>query len=278
MRKRKIFLAYLLLVGLPVLALWGILDVGRKLPAPIDRGSSIKQVLANQVSAPLDLSRLVIQIGVILLVSRIVGLLFQKIKQPQVVGEMAAGILLGPSVLGWIAPGLSHAIFPASSLGYLNALCQVGLVLFMFLVGVSLDPRELKGSGQAAVLTSHTSIAVPFTLGSALALLLYSRFATAHVSFISFALFIGTAMSITAFPVLARILIERNLLRTRLGTLSIACAAIDDVTGWCILAYIVVLIRSADAGMPVALTLAWAAAYVLIMLLKGLICEILCPF
>ena len=193
--------------------------------------------------------------------SGIAGLLFKRIKQPQVVGEMAAGILLGPSVLGWAAPALSHALFPASSLGYLNALCQVGLVLFMFLVGVSLDPKELRRRSHAVVLTSHASIVAPFCLGSALALALFERLSNAGVSFVSFALFMGVAMSITAFPVLARILAERNLLHGRIGTLSIACAAVDDVTGWCILAYIVVLIRSGPASMPAWMTVGGSLAY-----------------
>jgi Kef-type K+ transport system membrane component KefB len=193
-------------------------------------------------------------------------MLFKRINQPQVVGEMVAGILLGPSLLGWAAPEVPSFLFPAPSLGYLNALSQIGLVFFMFLVGISLNPSELKGHGHAAVLTSHSSIVTPFCLGSALALFLYPRLATAGVSFVSFALFMGSAMSITAFPVLARILTERNLLRSRMGTLAISCAAVDDVTGWCILAYIVILVRSESSATSLWITVGGALTYVLVMM------------
>jgi Kef-type K+ transport system membrane component KefB len=215
----------------------------------------------------LNLFQLVLQIAVILVAARIVGFLFQKINQPQVVGEMVAGILLGPSLLGWLAPGVSAALFPPSSLSYLNALSQVGLVVFMFVVGLALDPSELHGYGHAAVLTSHVSIVAPFCLGGLTALYLYPRLSDETVTFTGFALFMGSAMSITAFPVLARILTERGLLRSRMGTMAIACAAVDDVTGWCILAYIVVLVRVTHASRPAWVTIAGSLAYVLVMLL-----------
>jgi len=214
----------------------------------------------------LDLFHLVLQIAVILVAARIVGFLFQKIHQPQVMGEMVAGILLGPSLVGWLAPGVSAALFPPASLGYLNALSQVGLVVFMFVVGLALNPSELHGFGHAAVLTSHVSIVAPFCLGGLAAMYLYPRLSDDSVTFTHFALFMGAAMSITAFPVLARILSERGLVRSRLGTLAIACAAVDDVTGWCILAYIVVLVRMTHAARPAWVTIAGSILYVLIML------------
>jgi len=214
----------------------------------------------------LDLFHLVLQIAVILVAARLVGFLFQKIHQPQVMGEMVAGILLGPSLLGWLAPGVSAALFPPASLSYLNALSQVGLVVFMFVVGLALNPSDLQGYGHAAVLTSHVSIAAPFCLGGLTALYLYPRLSDDGVTFTGFALFMGAAMSITAFPVLARILSERGLVRSRMGTLAIACAAVDDVTGWCILAYIVVLVRVTHAARPAWVTIAGSIAYVLIML------------
>jgi Kef-type K+ transport system membrane component KefB len=214
-----------------------------------------------------NLFQLVLQIAVILVAARVVGFLFQKIKQPQVMGEMVAGILLGPSLLGWLAPAASAALFPPASLGYLNALSQVGLVVFMFVVGLALNPAELRGYGHAAVLTSHVSIVAPFCLGGLAALYLYPRLSDDGVAFTGFALFMGSAMSITAFPVLARILSERGLVRSRMGTLAIACAAVDDVTGWCILAYIVVLVRVTHATRPAWVTIAGSLAYVLIMLL-----------
>src|SRR5439155_15938519 len=201
-----------------------------------------------------NLFTLVLQIAVILAVCRLVGTLFQKIQQPRVVGEMFAGIMLGPSLLGWIAPQLSAYLFPPTSLGFLNALSQVGVVIFMFLVGLGINPKELKEQWHAAVLTSHVSITAPFVLASFLSIYLYPKLSDDSVAFTSFALFMGAAMSITAFPVLARILTERDMLQSRLGTVAIACAAVDDVTGWCILAYIVLLIRSAHTATPIWLT------------------------
>jgi Kef-type K+ transport system membrane component KefB len=209
---------------------------------------------------------LVLQIAVVLAVCRLVGTLFLKIHQPRVVGEMFAGIMLGPSLLGLIAPQVSVLVFPASSLGFLNALSQIGVIVFMFLVGLGINPKELKSQGHAAVLTSHVSITAPFVLASFLAIYLYPRLSDSSVPFTSFALFMGAAMSITAFPVLARILTERDMLGSRLGTVAIACAAVDDVTGWCILAYIVLLIRSASTSNPMWLTVGGLIAFALIMI------------
>lgn len=214
----------------------------------------------------LNLSTLVLQIVVVLVACRVAGTLFRKIHQPRVVGEMFAGVMLGPSLLGWVAPHVSVYLFPPSSLGFLNALSQVGVIIFMFLVGLSINPRELKSQGHAAVLTSHVSITAPFLLASCLALYLYPRLSDDSVAFTSFALFMGAAMSITAFPVLARILNERNMLGSRLGTVAIACAAVDDVTGWCILAYIVLLIRSAHSGTPIWITLGGLVGFALLMI------------
>jgi Kef-type K+ transport system membrane component KefB len=203
-----------------------------------------------------NLFLLTLQLAVVLAACRVIGWLFQKIGQPKVVGEMFAGIMLGPSLLGWLAPQASAYLFPASSLGFLNALSQVGVVVFMFLVGLGINPKELKKQGQAAViLTSHVSITAPFVLAAFLALYLYPRLSDDSVRFSSFALFMGAAMSITAFPVLARILDEGNMLGSRLGTVAIACAAVNDVTGWCILAYIVVLVRAARASTSIWITL-----------------------
>jgi Kef-type K+ transport system membrane component KefB len=212
-----------------------------------------------------DILLLLLQVCVILGVARLVGWLFKKMHQPQVVGEMVAGILLGPSLLGLVAPRLSAALFPPDSLGYLSALSQIGLVLFMFLVGLELEGKLLRNQGEVALFTSHASIAVPFFLGTVLALLLYPRFSNDSVSFLQFALFLGTAMSITAFPVLARILTERKMLRTRLGAVAIACAAVDDVTGWIILAGIVLLIRAGEGITPAWVIIGGLIVYLLVM-------------
>lgn len=214
----------------------------------------------------MSLAILLVQIAVILVVARIVGWVFGKLGQPQVVGEMAAGILLGPSLLGWAAPEVSAFIFPPESLGNLGSLSQVGLLLFMFLVGLEFDPKLLRGRGHTALVTSHASIVVPFFLGSLLALHLYPRLSDDGVRFDGFALFLGAAMSVTAFPVLARILTERGLLKTKMGAVTIACAAVDDVTAWAILAVVIALVRASAAHAPLWLTLVGTVVYVAVML------------
>jgi Kef-type K+ transport system membrane component KefB len=222
------------------------------------------------------LSLLILQVLVILITARAAGWLFGKLHQPPVIGEMAAGILLGPSLLGWLAPDVSARLFPLDSLGVLSALSQIGLLLYMFLVGLELEPQTLRGQGHAAIVTSHASILMPFFLGTALALLLYPLLSDNGTAFTGFALFMGVAMSITAFPVLARILADRGLLRTRLGALAIACAAVDDVTGWCILAVVVVIIRAEPGVLTVGSMLLGLAVYLALMwfvarrLLRGL--------
>ena len=213
-----------------------------------------------------NLFTLVLQIAVILAVCRLVGAAFRWINQPRVVGEMFAGILLGPSFLGWLVPGVSAYLFPPNSLGYLNALSEIGIVIFMFLVGLGIDSKELKGHGHSAVLISHVSITAPFVLAAFLSLYLYPRLSDDSVTFSSFALFMGAAMSMTAFPVLARILSERDLLTSPLGTIAIACAAVDDVTGWCILAYIVALVHAAKTGGPTWIILAGIVGFGVLML------------
>lgn len=210
---------------------------------------------------------LILQVGTILIVARVVGWLFGKLHQPRVVGEMLAGILLGPSFLGWLAPNLSTTIFPSDSLGHLNSLSQIGLLIFMFLVGLELDLGHLRELGRAAVMTSQVSIVLPFILGSAFAVYLYPRLSHSGVNFTGFALFMGAAMSVTAFPVLARILTERDMLRTRVGSVAIACAAVDDVTAWCILGAIIVIVRASSSELPVWLTLIGLAVFVSAMLL-----------
>ena len=223
-----------------------------------------------------DLLLLILQIIVILGVARLVGRLFRKIRQPQVVGEMAAGILLGPSLLGLVAPRVYGYLFPAESLDYLNAISQIGLIIFMFLIGLELDLKVLRGRGHTTVITSQISIYVPFLLGILLAIFLYPRLSYEDVPFYLFAMFIGTAMSITAFPVLARILTERKMLRTQLGAVAIACAAVDDVTGWIILGVLMLLARASDSILPFWATLVGVGIYVAFMLfpLQRLMCWI----
>ena len=212
------------------------------------------------------LELLIAQILTILAAARLIGWLFRKIHQPRVIGEMIAGILLGPSLFGWLAPGLHETLFPASSLGYLSSLSYVGLLLFMFLVGLELDLTHLRELGRAAVVTSQVSIILPFVFGSLFALYLYPRLSDPNVNVVGFVLFMGAAMSVTAFPVLARILTEHNMLRTRIGAVAITCAAVDDVTAWCILAGIIVIVRSSSSALPLWLMLTGLVGFVLLML------------
>ena len=187
-----------------------------------------------------------VEVLIVIGLSRLVGLAFRSIKQPLVIGEIVAGIMLGPSLFGLVAPHLAVTLFPPETFPFLNVLSQVGLIFFMFLIGLELNPKYLGGQLEVAVLTSHVSILVPFSLGTLLAVVLYPLVSNASVSFTAFALFLGAAMSITAFPVLARIITENNLQGTRLGTLALTCAAVDDVTAWCLLAVAIAVARTGD--------------------------------
>jgi Kef-type K+ transport system membrane component KefB len=212
-----------------------------------------------------DLKILLLDIVVICSVARLLGWGFEGLHQPRVVGEMLAGILLGPSLLGWLAPRVFASLFPASGLAPLYFLSQIGLVLFMFQVGLELDLQALRRLGRTVVITSSMSVLVPLLAGSALALYLYPRLSSAKVPLAIFAVFMGTAMSITAFPVLARILEERNLLQTQVGVVSISCAAVDDITAWCLLAGLTAWVHSGKEVSP-WFTLAGLCVYLLVMI------------
>jgi Kef-type K+ transport system membrane component KefB/nucleotide-binding universal stress UspA family protein len=185
-----------------------------------------------------------IQVLLVIGLSRLMGQVCRSLKQPLVIGEIIAGIMLGPSLLGLIAPDFAASLFPTETLPYLDILAQIGLIFFMFLIGLELNPKYLKGQLDMAILISHVSILVPFALGSILALLLYPLVSSQQVSFTAFSLFLGAAMSITAFPVLARIITENNLQKSKLGTLALTCAAVDDVTAWCLLAVAIAVTRT----------------------------------
>ena len=204
---------------------------------------------------------------VIVIAARILGAVFRWLHQPQVMGEVVAGLLLGPSFLGWLAPQLSSQLLPTDIAPFLAVIAQVGVILFMFLVGLELDTNLLRQRTRATIAISHTSIVVPFLLGAGLALWLYPRFAGGNISFTTFALFIGVAVSVTAFPVLARILTDTRMQSSRMGVLALACAAVDDVTAWCLLALVVGVARSQPGR--VLLTVAAAIAFILFVLWIG---------
>jgi len=211
------------------------------------------------------LAILILQILSIILIARLFGWLMNKIGQPTVIGEIIAGIFLGPSLLGLVFPQLSNFLFPPESLVHLQFLSQIGLILFMFIVGMELDVRILKKSAHDAIVVSHASIIFPYFLGVLLAYFLYENFAPDTISFTAFALFIGIAMSITAFPVLARIIQERDLTKDHLGTLAITCAAVDDVTAWSLLAVVIAIVKAGDIT-GALLTIFFSIVYIIFML------------
>nr|MDP9495719.1 cation:proton antiporter [Actinomycetota bacterium] len=212
------------------------------------------------------LARVLLAVAVIIVAARGLGSLFRIINQPRVIGEIVAGILLGPSLLGIFLPDVTSFLFPSEVIHVLQILAQFGLIFFMFLIGAELDHKMIRGSGHTALLVSHYSIVVPFTLGLAAALLIFPVVGSG--SFTGFALFMGAAMAITAFPVLARILTDTGLHRTRIGALAITCAAVDDVTAWCILAVVVAIVKSTgpvDAIQTVLLALAFVGIMILVV-------------
>lgn len=209
---------------------------------------------------------LLLQIISILIVSRIFSFIFVKLGQPTVIGEILAGIILGPSVLGYYFPDAFGFLFAPGSLSNLYILSQVGLVLFMFTIGMELDLNSLKNKMGATFVISNASIIIPYFLGMLLAYTIYEEFAAAQTDFLSFALFIGISMSITAFPVLARIVQERGLTKTHLGTISIASAAFNDVTAWCVLAAVLAITKTGDISSSL-FNIGLAVVYVLFMML-----------
>jgi Kef-type K+ transport system membrane component KefB len=211
---------------------------------------------------------ILIEVLIVIGGSRLVGWAFRSIDQPLVIGEIVAGIALGPSLLGWLAPDLSGLLFPPATIPFLNVLSQIGLIFFMFLIGLELDPKYLKGNLKTAIVTSGVSIIVPFSLAGILSLFIYPIVSNASVSFTAFALFLGAAMSITAFPVLARIITENNLQNTRLGTLALTCAAVDDVTAWCLLALAIAVTRTNSMAGAVP-TIVYSVLYIGAMLTVG---------
>ncbi|HET6323091.1 MAG TPA: cation:proton antiporter [Planctomycetaceae bacterium] len=256
------FIGYSLMVVLTIAAFLVIRSFGENLEPPTPA------VPSGPSEAPLQPSDVLVHVLIALVaviaVGQLLARLFAFVQQPPVIGEVIAGILLGPSLIGVRA---SAWILPPKVAPFLGVISQLGVILYMFIVGLELNAGLIKGRAKAAVATSHASILVPFLLGSLLALILYPRLSTSDVPFTNFALFVGVAMSITAFPVLARILTDLSLTRTELGVVAISCAATDDVTAWCLLAF-VVGVAQAQLGkglIVVAGTVAYIAAMLFIV-------------
>ncbi|HEX6812121.1 MAG TPA: cation:proton antiporter [Planctomycetota bacterium] len=250
----------MLLVAVLVFAVIG--KVGDLLVAPAPAAGQPTFDVSNTDAAAKPLPHVLLALVVVILAARAGGLLFRRLGQPAVIGEMLAGILLGPSLLGRVAPQAAAFLLPSSIAPLLSILAQVGVVLFMFLVGLELDTSTLRERTRSSVAVSHASITVPFVLGGLLALLLYPRTSTSDVPFLAFALFLAVSMSVTAFPVLARILMDCGLQKSPLGVIALACAAIGDVTAWCLLAVVVGVAKATTgaAVLTIVLTLAFSAA------------------
>lgn len=282
MKAKSGALFYIITIGSLLALIFFVLHQGKLLETAVGGSladhpiaqQSLQQNIQSSVVHPLAV--FILQITIIVVASRLCGFLFQKIGQPAVMGEIIAGILLGPSLMGSQLPAFSAFIFPASSLSNLQMLSQIGLILFMFVIGMELDLKVLKEKAGAAVMISHASIVIPYGLGVSLAYFMYRQYAPPHIPFYAFSLFMGIAMSITAFPVLARIIQERKLSKTRLGTIAITCAAADDITAWCLLAIVVAIVKAGSVSASLY-TLLLAVGYVCIMLLvvKPLLAKLL---
>ena len=270
--KLKSIVFYLFIIGGGIaLGYWIIfqgkgLESGVSLPDEVVSGSAWQhfvEAITSNLAYPLAM--LLLQIIAIILVARFFGILFRKIGQPSVIGEIVAGIVLGPSLLGLYFPEVSSFLFPVTSLANLGVASQLGLVLFMFVVGMELDLKVLKNQAHDAIVISHASIIFPFLLGMGLAYFIFQQTAPPDTSFLSYALFIGISMSITAFPVLARIVQERGMTKTRLGSIAITCAAADDITAWCLLAAVIAIVKAGSLA-SAGYTMLFAVAYVVLML------------
>jgi Kef-type K+ transport system membrane component KefB len=234
----RIVAGYVLTVVVSIGLLWLVLSIGRQL-SPRVVATAATPSAAHAPESGYVLYHVLVALVSILLLGRWMGKLFVYFGQPRVIGEIVAGIMLGPSLLGRIWPAAMHFILPHDVAPYLGVIAQIGVILYMFLVGLELNAGLIRSRAHATIAISHTSILVPFLFGAMLALWLYPQLAPADKPFASFALFMGVAMSITAFPVLARILTDRGMENTELGVIAISCAAIDDVTAWCLLAFVV---------------------------------------
>jgi Kef-type K+ transport system membrane component KefB len=265
MHRLKSPLIYLAVTGVAVAAFLAIRSHGDQILAGSSPAPSLGH--ASPRVSPDTLFHVLLALVAVIVVARVTGMLLRRFGQPPVIGEILAGIMLGPSLLGRIAPAQAQFLFPPETVPLIGIVSQIGIILYMFLVGLRVDLGQLRGRTSVSVAVSHASIVLPLLLGATLALWLYPRFSSSDVSFTSFALFMGVSMSVTAFPVLARILAERDMTTTQLGTIALACAAVDDVTSWCLLAFLVGTVRSAPG--EVLTTIVLTAGFILAMVFAG---------
>ncbi len=279
----KKIITYILLIGVFASLTLYVIEKGSTIVRPNQENSSgqniapqenayqavfdFKAKMVNQLlnNSKNPLSILLFQVIIILFTSRLFGIAFRKLGQQTVIGEIIAGVFLGPSILGWLFPDLFALIFPHNSFMSLQFLSQIGLAFFMFVIGMELDLSKIKSKTHDAFIISQVGIVFPFFLGTCVSYYIFVELAPKNVSFLSFALFMGIAMSITAFPVLARIIKERGLSRTPLGVLAITCAAADDITAWCLLAA-AIAIEKAGSITSSLFTIGLAVAYIVFML------------
>jgi Kef-type K+ transport system membrane component KefB len=272
MKRFKNVLFYIITIGLFSVIIYWLLKLGHNLETgrgvvALSNTTNPFQDFLSSIGSNINhtVSLILLQIIVIVIVARFFGWIFKKVGQPGVIGEILAGIVLGPSLLGLYFPEVSVFLFPEESMGGLQIISQIGLILFMYVIGMELNVKALKSKAQDAVVISHASIIIPFTMGVALAYWVYRDFAPEHIDFTSFALFTGMALSITAFPVLARIIQEQGIHKTKLGTVVITCAAVDDITAWCLLASVIAIVK-AGTVISSLYTILFAMMYVLFMI------------
>jgi Kef-type K+ transport system membrane component KefB len=258
--RRREIVFYALTVSAAIVIFLVIRAVGQR-NEPLEVATAVPSGSPQSISA---LFQVLLALGTIIVTTRLVGVLFGRIAQPLVIGELVGGIILGPSLLGRLAPGVQAALLPQSIAPYLSVHAQLGVILYMFLVGLELDLGVIRHQGRATIAISHASIVVPFLLGAALSLAIYPEQAGSPVSFTVFSLFIGVSLSVTAFPVLARILTDRRIARTRMGIIALTCAAVDDATAWCLLAMVVSIAHA--RGWTAVVTILVTMTFVILVL------------
>jgi Kef-type K+ transport system membrane component KefB len=264
-RPAKIFTFYAISIVAAIAGFVLICRYGQSLTAAAPAAAGAEATL--KAAQDHVLFHVLLALVAVIIVGRLMGWLFKYVGQPAVIGEVVAGILLGPSLLGWLFPEAYAELLPKSVAPHLGIIAQIAVILYMFLVGLEFDAAMLQKKGHAAVAISHASIIAPFLLGGGLALWLYPRLSTSDIPFDVFALFLGVSMSVTAFPVLARILTDRGMTKTPLGVVALTCAAADDVTAWCLLAFVVAVAQAQVSSVfgIFALSLAYMATMFLVV-------------